>query len=233
MRIVIDPGHGGKDTGAIGGSIGVNEKDIVLGIAKQLAEKLRSAGYEVFMTREEDIYISLEERVKKFAIWNADFVLSIHINSAENANATYVSAFLDKLTNKSLLEKAQKMVKACSSVMTWGDGGVKEANYYVLSKSDRQVCLIELGFISNPEQEKMLAKFETRAKLATALFRVINETAGVNKEPQQVDIYFEDELFVKGIKVEGVTFAPLRKVVEKLGHKVEWDKKTSGVIILK
>lgn len=229
MRIVLDPGHGGKDPGAIGKSIGVKEKDIVLGIAKQLAEKLKLAGHEVFMTRDEDIFISLEERVKKFAMWKANFVLSIHINSAENTHSNYISAFLDDISNNMLLESAQKMVKACSAIMNWPDGGVREANYYVLKKTDIKVCLIELGFISNAEQEKLLARFETRSKLATALFRVING----EQSSKKINIFFEGQLVAQGIKIDGVTFVPLRKIVEKLGYKVIWDEKTSGIIISK
>ncbi len=80
--IVIDPGHGGEDPGAIGPN-GTKEKDINLAIAKYLRDMLINDGYEVYLTREEDIFIPLVERTKFANDKNADIFISIHCNAAE------------------------------------------------------------------------------------------------------------------------------------------------------
>ncbi|MDP8216672.1 MAG: N-acetylmuramoyl-L-alanine amidase [Candidatus Kaelpia imicola] len=90
--IVLDPGHGGKDPGAIGAS-GVYEKDLVLSIAKILKSKLERAGYKVKMTRNDDSYISLWNRVAFANREGADLFLSIHANSARAKSASGFEVF--------------------------------------------------------------------------------------------------------------------------------------------
>ncbi|CAK8721244.1 hypothetical protein GCAAIG_10850 [Candidatus Electronema halotolerans] len=78
-RIVIDPGHGGKDTGAI--AFGLKEKDIVLKVAKRIRKILKREHYEIFLTREKDVFIPLEERTAIANTKGADLFLSIHVNA--------------------------------------------------------------------------------------------------------------------------------------------------------
>ncbi len=80
IKIVIDPGHGGKDPGAIGVS-GVFEKDIVLDIARRLRKQLQMAGIEVKLTRDRDIFIPLDRRAEVANRWKADLFVSIHANA--------------------------------------------------------------------------------------------------------------------------------------------------------
>lgn len=87
-RIVVDPGHGGKDFGAPGYLKGVHEKNVVLSIAKRLAKKIRKKlGCEVIMTRTTDRYLTLEERTAIANTKNADLFISIHTNSARSRRA--------------------------------------------------------------------------------------------------------------------------------------------------
>lgn len=91
-RVVIDPGHGGKDTGAIGKD-GTYEKDLTLAISQKLKARLSAMGLEVLLTRERDIYLSLEERTR-FANENkADLFISIHVNAAENRKAFGIETY--------------------------------------------------------------------------------------------------------------------------------------------
>jgi N-acetylmuramoyl-L-alanine amidase len=93
QNIVIDPGHGGKDPGAIG-PMGTKEKDIVLDIALRLRDKLRKNGkYNVFMTREKDTYLSLAERVKFANAKRADLFISIHINSLPQKQVNLIETY--------------------------------------------------------------------------------------------------------------------------------------------
>lgn len=80
-KVVVDAGHGGKDPGAIGRILGLNEKDVNLDIARRLAEALRKEGIEVIMTRSTDVFIPLEKRVDIANIANVDLFISIHANS--------------------------------------------------------------------------------------------------------------------------------------------------------
>ncbi|MGD9114212.1 MAG: N-acetylmuramoyl-L-alanine amidase, partial [Desulfobacterales bacterium] len=93
-RIVIDPGHGGRDHGAPGYLKGVHEKDIVLQIARRLAKKVRKElGYEVIMTRNSDRFLTLEERTAIANTKNADLFLSIHTNSHRDRRAYGIETY--------------------------------------------------------------------------------------------------------------------------------------------
>lgn len=83
--IVIDPGHGGKDPGAINN--GIKEKDFNLDVAKRLARVLKSAGYTVYLTRSNDKYVGLYERTDIARKHDADLFISLHANSSKNKNA--------------------------------------------------------------------------------------------------------------------------------------------------
>jgi N-acetylmuramoyl-L-alanine amidase len=91
-RVVVDAGHGGRDTGAIGPH-GLREKDVTLAIAERLMEKLRAAGLEVVMTRDDDTYVSLNERTRIANEANADLFLSVHCNAAKRRKLTGVETW--------------------------------------------------------------------------------------------------------------------------------------------
>jgi N-acetylmuramoyl-L-alanine amidase len=82
-RVVLDPGHGGSDPGAIG-QAGVKEKDVTLAIARRVAPVLAHDGTQVLLTRDDDRFVSLEERTARANAFNADLFISIHCNAAEN-----------------------------------------------------------------------------------------------------------------------------------------------------
>ncbi len=92
-RIVLDPGHGGKDPGARGRG-GVKEKDVVLRVSRLLRDRLRQAGFEVVMTRERDKYLSLEERTAVANRLKGDLFISIHANASPNRKTTGVETYL-------------------------------------------------------------------------------------------------------------------------------------------
>lgn len=108
--IVIDPGHGGKDTGAPGYYKGLYEKDIVLSIAKKLARKIRRRiKCKVYLTRTRDIYISLEERTAIANTKNADLFISIHTNASRNKRASGIETyFLNLATDNAAISVAAR-----------------------------------------------------------------------------------------------------------------------------
>ena len=94
VRVMIDPGHGGKDPGAIG-SNGLKEKDVVLAIGRKIREKLsRSGEFDVRMTRDEDVFIPLEERTAMANKGRADIFVSLHINASRNRKAEGFSTYV-------------------------------------------------------------------------------------------------------------------------------------------
>jgi N-acetylmuramoyl-L-alanine amidase len=94
VRVMIDPGHGGKDPGAIGPT-GLKEKDVVLEIGRRIREKLsRSGEFDVRMTREEDVFIPLEERTAMANKGRADIFVSLHINASPNRRAKGFSTYV-------------------------------------------------------------------------------------------------------------------------------------------
>lgn len=98
-RIVIDPGHGGKDYGAPGYIKGVHEKDVVLEISRKLAAQIREElGCEVLLTRNEDTYLTLEERTAIANTKKADLFISVHANAVRNRNAYGIETYFLNLT---------------------------------------------------------------------------------------------------------------------------------------
>jgi len=98
-RVVIDPGHGGRDPGAPGALPGVYEKDVVLDLSKILAKKIeRDLGLEVIMTRTTDTYLTLEERTAMANTHKADLFISVHANTSRNRNAHGIETYFLNLT---------------------------------------------------------------------------------------------------------------------------------------
>lgn len=106
-RVVIDPGHGGKDPGTISPN-GLKEKDITLAVGKKLAQELREkTGYEVILTRDRDVFIPLEERTAIANSKEGDLFVSIHVNAAPNQAAKGIETYvLDLATNKEAMRVA-------------------------------------------------------------------------------------------------------------------------------
>lgn len=118
-RIVLDPGHGGKDSGACGEN-GLQEKDIVLKIAKQLARKLKKRlGVEVIMTRDRDVFIPLEERTAIANSKEGDLFISIHVNAAPTKRARGIETYiLAQARSKSAMALAARENSTTTSKMS-------------------------------------------------------------------------------------------------------------------
>lgn len=116
--IVLDPGHGGKDPGAVGRR-GLEEKDVNLDIAKRLSRMLREAGVKVILTRDRDVFVSLEERTAIANINNADLFISIHQNAHRYRSAKGVETyFLNATEDEQILKVAARENNISISQMT-------------------------------------------------------------------------------------------------------------------
>jgi len=154
--IIIDPGHGGKDPGALGELY--QEKEINLKLALNLQENLTNLMPEkkVLLTRASDSYISLKDRVKYTQQYKDSIFISLHTNSSTVTSAKGYEIFY---TNKLIKNKdlAQTILEKIESDFQFlRNRGLKIGNYYVLNTSKVPSVLIEIGFISNEEEEKII-----------------------------------------------------------------------------
>ena len=142
MKILIDAGHGGTDSGAIGSSI--MEKDFNLLIANKVIGKLEDYECSVLYTRTTDKYMSLDERVNLSNKNNCDCFISIHCNSSVNIATGFESY---SFTGTSSLQN--NVHNEIIKVIGLKDRGKKKANFYVLKHTKAKAILLELGFINN------------------------------------------------------------------------------------
>lgn len=175
-KIFIDPGHGGQDPGAIGAKS--KEAENVLKVALALEKKLIAQGYEVRISRRTDTYLSLTQRAQLANAWGADIFLSLHDNSAVNKSATGFETYIFNGSVSSNTVRLQQFLhQAIVSKLGLRDRGMKRANFAVIRLTNMPAVLIEYGFISNPDDEKIIAiEIEKQAKLT---FEGINNYFGV------------------------------------------------------
>ncbi|MCY8473229.1 SH3 domain-containing protein [Bacillus halotolerans] len=151
--IVVDPGHGGKDSGTIGYS-GQFEKKLTIKTAKLLASKLRSAGADVYVTRQDDTFVSLQSRVSTSHYRNADAFISIHYDSfADTSTRGSTAYYYSPAKDQELASDVHSEVVKRSSIP---DRGVLFGDYYVLRENKQPAMLYELGYVSHPQEEAIV-----------------------------------------------------------------------------
>lgn len=210
--VVIDPGHGGADTGAVGRH-GGEEKSVNLSVALKIAERLRkNPDIKVLLTRADDTFVPLNERASFANANGADVFVSIHSNAASSRRVTGVETFFlsidatdDDAENTAALENAVVApdgtriqseaddLKNILSDMTMTEShhessrlaevvqasllkalgkqnrGVKQAPFVVLHGAEMPAVLVEIGFISNPAEEKRLQSKDEQARIAESV----------------------------------------------------------------
>lgn len=173
IRIVIDPGHGGTDPGAVGN--GLQEKDVNLDVSLRLAALLEAdtndlaggGSWDVRLTRETDVTVSLQARVQLANSWPADRFYSIHHNAFSNpsANGIETYSFSNGSTAANLRDRSQEELVAALGLT---DRGSKTANFYVLVNTTMPAILSEGGFITNPTDAAVLGDPVQRQRAAEA-----------------------------------------------------------------
>jgi N-acetylmuramoyl-L-alanine amidase len=167
FTVVIDPGHGGRDPGAIGIN-GLQEKDIVNDIAPQVAAILREQGANVVMTRDRDIEVELEPRVQIAERANASVFVSIHANSI-NMSRPDVNGLGTYYSSESGHRLAETVQATVATAMGLQDRGVHAARFYVLRQTSMPAILIETGFVTGAQDAPNLADPEWRSRMAEAI----------------------------------------------------------------
>jgi N-acetylmuramoyl-L-alanine amidase len=219
-RIVIDAGHGGHDSGAVGPS-GLLEKDVTLDIALKLSQKLKASGYEVFLTRSDDRFVKLEDRTRFANKVKGDVFISIHCNASPNKKTRGIETYTlnvssdrystrlaarenagaekgigelqfilaDLATKANTVESGQLARSVQSSLVSTLEQkykdtkglGHREALFFVLLGAKMPAILVEVSFLSNAQDEKLLANGQYRAHVADGIHEGIKKFAG-NRE---------------------------------------------------
>jgi N-acetylmuramoyl-L-alanine amidase len=226
-KIVIDPGHGGRDPGAVGPKR-TYEKDITLAIARRLGEKLRKElGVEIVYTRNKDVFIGLGARARHARDTDGDLFVSLHCNAgvrraaggievyflseaktaaaaevAERENAALeletdlpnegeqntLRGIALEILSAQFLKESQDLAASIRGKMAkrfkrMDDRGVKQANFYVMrgTMGAMPSCLVEMGFISNPSEEKLLKTGRFQKDMADAIFEGIRTFKQANE----------------------------------------------------
>jgi N-acetylmuramoyl-L-alanine amidase len=185
MRILVDPGHGGHDPGAVNLEVGVQEKDIALRISTALHHALLWAGHASMMTRDGDRYLTLSDRVALARVHRADAFVSIHCNAAVNRQARGMEVWTspgDTAADPLATDIGEAMRKALVGVPLrpdWSDQDLdREGRFYVLTMTSCPAVLVECGFISNDEEARWLREESTVRELARAISLGICRWAG-------------------------------------------------------
>lgn len=179
--VVLDPGHGGRDTGANGARL--QEKEVNLDIALQAGEILAQRGFEVAYTRDDDTYLTLSERCQIANELNAAVFVSVHCNSAENSSATgtetYYYASLEDPERFMQKEQRYKLARLLQQNLVrqlgLADRGVKQDRFTVIMDTNMPSALVETAFINNPSEEACLMDKSFRSKAARAIADAITE----------------------------------------------------------
>ncbi len=176
MKVCIDPGHGGNDTGAIGTDpVRLEEKEINLGVSLLLEEELENMGHWTVLTRRRDIDVSLEDRAEFANRLGADLFVSVHTNSFEDPAVEGMESYYHP--NSSVGQNVANLIlnSMTRSFPDHKNRGVKAANFVVLRLTRMPAVLIELEFVSNPKQLEFLADQANQAQLAKAIANGINQ----------------------------------------------------------
>jgi N-acetylmuramoyl-L-alanine amidase len=230
-RIVIDPGHGGSDPGAVGVG-GVVEKDVVLKVSLRLAHALEATGeFDVVLTRDSDTFIPLEERTARANVEDADLFVSIHANASTNGKQRGVETYYLNDTNDRATLRLAEMENGLRHVVGSGgpdrdtrlilssliqnykveesttlaehvqgqlvaalnaggaasrDLGVKRGPFYVLVGAGMPCVLVEVSFLTHPQEGRMLAQGWYQEAIVNGLLRGIRRFAENAREARNL-----------------------------------------------
>ncbi|KON90241.1 N-acetylmuramoyl-L-alanine amidase [Sporosarcina globispora] len=165
--IVLDPGHGGRDNGTTGAR-GTREKDVTIRTAQLLADKLRSAGANVILTRSGDTYLPLPSRVGISHYHNADAFISIHYDSTPDRTARGATTYYYHPFQKELAANIHSNITAMTNLR---DRGYRVGDYHVIRENKRNAVLIELGYLSNPAEEALIASAQYQQSAAAGIYQ--------------------------------------------------------------
>ncbi len=188
ILIVLDPGHGGEDEGCA--RDGVEEKEVNLRIALEIQRKLLEKGYQVKLTRNQDMELALEDRAKTANETGADLYISIHQNSSQEANADGIEVWYSRQNQGEESERLSRIIQKYAVQNTGAKSRelVENEELYVIRECTMPSCLIETGFLSNKAECDKLAAAEYQERLGDGI------AAGIDAylNPKTMYLTFDD-----------------------------------------
>lgn len=170
-RVTIDPGHGGDDPGGTGAH-GTEEKDVTLSLALKLQKLMRDSGMDVQMTRTEDMQIHLRPRVALGDAFDSDVFISIHTNAIANPKISGIETYY--FTPRSL-PLARAVHRHLVNKLGRPDRGVRRNNFVVVKYNKMPACLVEIGYLTNPTEERLLKSAAYQQKAAEAILAGVQD----------------------------------------------------------
>ena len=166
--IIIDAGHGGKDPGTIAGNI--LEKDLSLALAKKLSELSEGTELTLVLTRTDDLFLSLKDRVEMGPERKADLFLSLHINNSDDPAANGLEAYISS-EQDTRSESIGRQLISSDLKRHFNAASLKQADFFVLRNKEIPSVLLNLGYISNKTERDMLST--NLDEIATDLFKAL------------------------------------------------------------
>ncbi|OSZ81508.1 hypothetical protein CAP36_09830 [Chitinophagaceae bacterium IBVUCB2] len=163
VKIAVDAGHGGSNNGAAGIATNISEKKYTLLIAKELQQELLEENATVFMTRETDISIGMQERMEMLKAEDPDFLISIHLNSSVKDSVNGVSTYYKHIGFRPL---TQFILDRMLELELAEFGNVGNFNFALSAPTEYPNCLVEVAFLSNREDEKKILDPEFHKQVA-------------------------------------------------------------------
>jgi N-acetylmuramoyl-L-alanine amidase len=179
--IVIDAGHGGKDPGTMS-KRGTKEKHINLSTARILRDMLVAAGYRVYMTRDRDVFLPLEGRTEYTKRKDADLFISLHANANNSSSLRGLEVYYLKSSQAAKQRHRQATMYLSSMIMKASERtGIDTrkavgAGYYVLRNNVCPSVLVEIGYLSNRYDEKLLTSIAYQKQVAAAVTMAVKQT---------------------------------------------------------
>lgn len=168
--VMIDPGHGGKDSGAVGIG-GLQEKDIILPISQRVAAILQQQGIQAILTRTSDYFVDLAPRVQMARENHVNLFVSIHANSIDNRpDANGLETYYYSSEGEHLARIIHNSILQSIDIK---DRGVRSARFYVLRNNPMPAVLVEVGFVTGDEDARRLATADYQNQMAQAIARGI------------------------------------------------------------
>lgn len=225
--ICLDAGHGGTDPGACGN--GLKEKDITLKMIGKVRDLLEKSGFEVVLTRTTDTYVKLSERCRIANSNKCDCFVSIHTNSATNTTARGIETLCYTKNNLAFYIQ-QNLIEATGLT----NRGVKERkDLAVLNGTEMQAVLVELGFISNAEDSKLLIDESFLNKSAESIAKGVCRYLGVEykgdgnmDKVKRIYKYGSKTKVYDVVNVNGNNYIAVRDLADLLGKGVSYNSST-------
>ena len=174
--IVIDAGHGGRDSGAVSSDNSIFEKDITLSTAILLRNRLQDAGANVILSRSSDEFVSLDDRVITGHNYQADLFISLHYDAIEVANS--MSGTTTYYYSESNLELANTVNRYLAQLGPLNNNGVRHGNYYVLRANNQPSILLELGYMNSDIDIQHIDTIAYQSTIVEAVYQALREYYG-------------------------------------------------------